>query len=314
MSLALCRRAVCLAVALVAFAVTATHALGDGQAPCCPDGDVWVVSTRRLPWICGLPNRAEFDVERRVGGRWERATVEDLLDDPTRPLVFFIHGNLYESWEAKSQGVVISRQLDAACPKTARTVVFSWPSQQRGRLIESSRDNYRRASADGHYLAALLGRVPASQPVALIGYSLGALIASEALNDLATMPEASAETPWSLRQSRTHLVLVAPAIRCDSLAPRGVYGAATSAVQRVTLVINSRDLALRMFPHLDRETDSQALGVVGMSRRWLPAGVEYSATDASPVVGARHALPKYLESPSLMRRIATGAVAGLAAE
>jgi len=314
MSLTLCRRTISLSAALLVFTITAAHAMADGPSPCCPGDDVWMVSTRRLPWICGLPKRAEFDVERCVGGRWERADVDDLLDDPTRPLVFFIHGNRYESWEAKSQGVALSRQLDASCPKTVRTVVFSWPSQQRGRLIESSRDSYRRASADGHYLAALLGRVPTSQPVALIGYSLGALIASEALNDLATLPEASVEAPWSLRQSRTHLVLVAPAMRCDSLAPRGAYGAATSAVQRLTLVINSRDLALRMFPHLDREDDSDALGVVGMSRRWLPAGLEYSATDASSVVGVRHALPEYLESPSLMRRIATGAVAGLAAE
>lgn len=301
------------AVAMLALAISGIGtAAAAAPAASCPDADVWVVSTRRLPWICGLPAHAEFDVERRIAGRWERADVADLFEDPTRPLVFFIHGNRYESWEAKSQGVSLARHLDATCPSAVRTVVFSWPSQQRGRLVESSRDNYRRASADGHYLAAVLGRVPESQPVALIGYSLGALIAAEALNDLVTVPEASRETPWAMRPSRTHLVLVAPAMRCDALAPRGAYRSATSAVQKLTLVINSRDLALRMFPHLDRETDSQALGVVGMSRRWVPAGVEYSATDASPVVGARHALPEYLQSPSLMRRIAAGAVAGLA--
>jgi esterase/lipase superfamily enzyme len=280
----------------------------------CPAGDVWMVSTRRLPEICGLPDHAEFDVERRIDGRWERASLDELLDDPSRPLVFFIHGNRYESTEAKSQGVSIARRLDATCQAPVRTVVFSWPSQQRGRLIESSRDNYRRASADGHYLAWLLGRVPSSQPVALIGYSLGGLIAAEALDDLATSPAAVAGAPWTAREGRTHLVLVAPAMRCDALAPRGVYGSATSAVHRLTLVINSRDIALRMFPHLDRSTDADALGVSGMSRRWVPAGVEFSSTDAAPVVGLRHALPEYLQSPTLMRRIATGAVAGLAAE
>lgn len=303
-----------LAVAAPASAVGFGHHARPAVSTPCSAGDVWMVSTRRLPGICRLPGQVEFDVERRVAGRWERADLADLLDDPSRPLAIFIHGNRYESAEAKEQGVTLARGLDAAALAPVRTVVFSWPSQQRGRLIESSRDNYRRATADGHYLAWLLGRVPPSQPVALIGYSLGGLIATEALNDLVTVPEAAAESPWTAREGRTHLVLVAPAMRCDSLAPRGAYAAATSAVHRLTLVINSRDLALRMFPHLDRETGSQALGVVGMSRRWVPAGIEYTATDAAPVVGVRHALPEYMRSPSLLRRIAAGAVADLSAE
>jgi len=280
----------------------------------CVDPDVWSVSTRCLPRICHPVTDADFLVERRnTPGCWSRAAIEELAATD-RPLVFFIHGNRYDSAEAKSQGVSIARRLATTCPAPVRTVVFSWPSQQRGRLVESSRESYRRASADGHYLAWLLGRVPSSQPVALIGYSLGALIAAEALDDLATAPEATAGTPWTSREGRTHLVLVAPAMRCDALAPRGAYGSATSGVQRLTLVINSRDIALRMFPHLDKQTNLEALGVAGMSRRWVPAGVEFTATDAAPVVGLRHALPEYLQSPSLMRRIASGAVAGLAGE
>lgn len=311
-----------LVVAAACLAVTASTACAAGfghharpaTTTACPAGDVWMVSTRRLPGICRLPGHVEFDVERRVAGRWERADLSDLFDDPSRPLAIFIHGNRYESAEAKEQGMTLARGLDAASPVPVRTVVFSWPSQQQGRLIESSRDNYRRASADGHYLAWLLGRVPPSQPVALIGYSLGGLIATEALNDLVTVPAAAAESPWAAREGRTHLVLVAPAMRCDSLSPRGAYAAATTAVHRLTLVVNSRDLALRMFPHLDRATDAQALGVVGMSRRWVPAGVEYTATDAAPVVGIKHALPEYLRSPALLRRISTGAVTDLSAE
>jgi esterase/lipase superfamily enzyme len=299
---------------LVAAAASAVVGLAVVASAGCPTGDVWTVSTRRLPGVCGLPTHVEYDVERRIAGRWERADVAELLADSSLPLVVFIHGNRYEASEAKSQGVVVARQLEATCPTPVRTVVFSWPSQQRGRLIESSRDNYRRASADGHYLAWLLGRVPSSQPVAIIGYSLGGLIAAEALNDLVTRPEASTEGPWATRTGRTHLVLVAPAMRCDALAPRGAYAAATGGIRRLTLVINSRDLALRMFPHLDRQSDADALGVAGMSRRWLPAHVEFAATDAAAVVGLRHALPEYLESPGLMRRIASGAVAGLGGE
>lgn len=309
------------AVAALVAAVSATYPAAAAQAAwpapgavACCEADVWVVSTRRLPGICGLPTHVEFDVERLVGGRWSPAGIDDLMDDPSRPLVFFIHGNRYEPGEAKSQGLTLARRLNAASRVPVRTVVFSWPSQQQGRLIESSRDSYRRASADGHYLAWLLGRVPSTQPVALIGYSFGGLVAAEALDDLATVPEATTGAPWVGRAGRTHLVLVAPAMRCDALAPRGAYGAATTGVHRLTLVINSRDIALRMLPHLDRATKADALGVSGMSRRWVPAGVEFSTTDAAPVVGLRHALPEYLQAPSLMRRITAGAVTGLADE
>ncbi|MFM8734765.1 MAG: alpha/beta fold hydrolase [Pirellulales bacterium] len=276
------------------------------------DDDVWSVSTRRLPGICGLPDHADVEVERRVAGRWQPADVADLLSEPGRPFVVFIHGNRYESSEAKSQGVSIARQIAAASTAVSpRTVIFSWPSQQRGRLIASSRENYRRSSADGHYLAWLLGRVSPEQPVAIIGYSLGAVVAAEALSDLVAAPAESPVAGWASRPGRTHLVLVVPAMRADALAPRGQFGGATIGINRLTLVTNSRDLALRMFPHLDRESNSDALGVVGMSRRVVPAHVEFSAADAAPVVGPRHALPEYFRSASLMRRIAAGAVAGL---
>ena len=51
-----------------------------------------------------------------------------------------------------------------------------------------------------------------------------------------------------------------------------------------------------------------------MPRRWLPGGVEFAATDAAGLVGRKHAFPLYLESASLARRIASGAVGGLTDE
>ncbi len=286
-----------------------------GEVACaCPDVDVWSVNTRCLPCIDHMPDHADPEIEQRVNGCWEPSNLEALLDDPSRPLVIFIHGNRYKDSEAKAHGVTLARRLEPCGGRSARMVVLSWPSDQQGRLIPSSRSSYRRASTDGHYLAWLLSRVPSTQPVGIIGYSFGALVAAEALDDVATTPPADGAVPWVLRDGRTNLVLVAPALRCDAISPRGAYAAATSAVHRLTLVINSRDLALRMFPHLDKEAHSEALGAVGMPVRWLPDGVEYASTDAAPVVGTRHALPEYLRSKTLLHRIATGAVVGLTVE
>ena len=120
------------------------------------EDDVWVVSTRRLPDISRLPTHVTFDVERLVPdvacSRWMPSDLPSLLEEPQRPLVIFIHGNRYEPHDAKAQGIMLARRL-AACGSSAaapRTVVFSWPSEQQGRLIASSRENYRRSYADGH--------------------------------------------------------------------------------------------------------------------------------------------------------------------
>lgn len=301
-----------------AAAEAAAGAADPAACLACPEPDVWVVSTRRLPSICRLPAQASFDVEKRCGGAWQASSAEELLADADRPLVIFIHGNRYEQADAKAQGVVLARRLWGACPQgiPPRVVVFSWPSQQQGRLIPSSRNNFRRSFVDGHYLARLLGQVDPAQPVALVGYSFGGTIAVGAIEDLvqADGDPSAALNPWVGRPGRTHLVLVAPAVRHDALSPRGLFAPAAAGIDRLTLLINSSDLALKMFPHLEPGGKIDALGSVGMPRRWLPGGVEYSATDAAAIVGKRHAFPLYLESAALSRRIAAGAIDGLAAD
>ena len=289
---------------------------GDDDA--CRAADVWSVSTRRLPGICRLPDAADLAVERCIDpdrGRWERSDLANLLADPARPLLVFIHGNRYEAGEAKGQGVLLARHCTAGCPGGARprVVIFSWPSAQQGILLKDGRAKYERAYADGHYLAWFLGQVAPERPVAIVAYSFGALITLEALEDLVAA-ERSGRTdilPWTRRAGRTHLVFVAPAVRCDALAPRGPYAETRACFDRLTLVINSRDDALKFFPWIDRDIRADALGRVGMPRRWAE-GAEFIATDAAGIVGKQHGLPLYLASPTLSRRIATGALDALA--
>lgn len=297
-----------------------SRALGraaSGNEDCC-EPDLWLVSTRRLPAICALPTAPALHVERRIAGCWERSDMAALLGDDSRPLLIFIHGNRYEAGSAKSQGLLLARHVAACCPAgpSPRTLIFSWPSEQQGILLKDGRAKYDRAFVDAHYLAWLLGQVPPEQPLAIVAYSFGALIAAEATEDLAEANRSGRPDiqPWSTRPGRTHVVFVAPAVRCDALAPRGPYRELLEGLERLTLVINSRDDALKFFPLLDRDVRADALGYVGMPRRWLGDGIDYSATDAAGIVGRNHGLPLYLASPALTRRIARGAVEGLADE
>jgi len=297
----------------VAGAVTCAAAEAPRAAP-----DVWVASSRRLPGICRMPRHADLRVERLCGGacgRWERADVADLLAARDRPLVVFVHGNRYAPHEAKIQGLRLARVLAASCPDAGpvQTLIFSWPSEQDGRLLRDARAKYDRAHADGHYLAWLLGHVDPERPVAIVGYSYGAVVGLEALRDLVTASRAGAAEvdDWADRPGRTHLVLVAPAVRCDALAPRGPYRDSLACIDRLTLVANSSDAALRFFPCVDRCLRTEALGVTAMPRGWLPADVDYRAVDAADVVGVEHRLPPYLDCRAIAGRIAAGAVADL---
>jgi len=286
--------------------------------PACGSLDLWVASTRRLPDICRPPVGAALAIERLSGepcpGRWERATLSELLADSAQPLVIFVHGNRYEPADAKAQGFRLARRLAAHAPAEAapRVLIFSWPSQQQGLLLKDGRRKLERAYADGHYLAWLLGKLEPERPLALVGYSFGALVAAEALDDVSKA--APAGVPWAERPGRTNVVFVAPAVRQDALAPRGLYRGALAGIDRFTLLINSRDEALRFFPLLERDLRKDALGFVGMPAGWLPAGVEYAASDAAAIVGKVHSMRRYLESRSLADRIAAGALAGLAGE
>jgi esterase/lipase superfamily enzyme len=298
----------------------------DGNCSDCPTGacraelDVWVASTRRLPGICRVPEQADLAIERLTGSsscrRWEGANLDALLAEPWRPLVFFIHGNRYEPADAKTQGLELASRMSHchSCSATPRVVILSWPSQKQGLLLKDGRRKYDRAYADGHYLAWLLGRVHPEQPVAIIGYSFGALVAAEALDGVAHQANDESTIRWADRPGRTHLVFIAPALRCDALAPRGTFRESIAGVDRFTLLINSRDEALRFFPLLEPHVRSPALGYVGMPRRWLPAEVEYTAVDASSFVGKMHTMRRYLDSQPLAERITSGALTGLAGE
>jgi esterase/lipase superfamily enzyme len=283
------------------------------------DDDVWVVSTRRLPDISRLPSHVTYDVERLVPdaacSRWIRSDLPSLLDDPQRPLLIFIHGNRYDSADAKSQGLLLARRLAACHPNApaARTVIFSWPSSREGHLLRDSRAKYERSMTEGHYLAWLLGQAEPTRPVAVVAYSYGGLIALEALDHLVGAQRSGRDSlqPWMDRPARMHLVLVASAVRQDALAPCGEYRKVLRCIDRLTLLNNTRDQALRFFEFVDPDLGTEALGHENMPARWMPPEVEFVQVDAAPIVGKSHRFPPYLDSPSLRKRLASGALDGL---
>ncbi|MFM7035659.1 MAG: alpha/beta hydrolase [Planctomycetia bacterium] len=290
--------------------------------------DVWLVSTRRLPSTRCVPLAPGMTVERFVDqgcggrctrGRWEQADMESLFgtDDHGRlkPILIFIHGNRYEGYEARQQGLLLARHCAAACPNAGpvRTVIYSWPSEKDGILLKDGRAKLSRAYSEGRYLAWLLGQIDPSRPVGIVGYSFGALITLEALGDLVDAEDRGRSDlqPWRGRPAQTNLMFIAAAVRCDAFAPRGPYRETLECVDRVSLIVNPRDKALNFFPILSTTTQMEALGHTSMPRHWMPEHVEFSAIDAQSIIGKKHGLPLYLASPSLTKHLCAGATCGL---
>ena len=278
--------------------------------------DVWSVITRGLPAIGRMPDDARIGVERLDDrGCWRRSELDRLLENPGQPLLVFIHGNRYDHASAREQGLLLSARTRALCPEAAdaRTVIFSWPSDQQGILLRDSRAKYERAVTEGHYLAWLLSKVEPDRPVAIVGYSYGSLIALEALEDLVHAQWTGRDDvqPWIDRTAPLHLVLVAAAVRHDALAPRGPFRETLPCVDRLTVLYNSSDVALSFFEYVDRSLRTEALGHEGMPPSWVPCGIGFSQVDAARVVGRGHRFKSYLASPDLMRRICSGAGEGL---
>lgn len=305
---------------LAAAAATIVAAVLSPRAVRGDELDVWAVSTRRLPATCAVPTAPDATVERFICGadgdrcgRWIAADVATLLADG-KPLVVFIHGNRYSPAEAKQQGLVLAKRCVKATGATSvRTVIYSWPSMQQGILLKDVRAKYDRTFTEGRYLAWLLGQVEPTRDVSIVGYSFGAQITLEALEALVAAEEAGRGDlqPWRDRPGQTNLVFIVPAVRCDALAPRGPYRHAVECVDDVSIIINSRDDALKFFPLIDRDTSLAALGRTGMPRQWIPAHVGFSAVDAHRAIGKQHGLPQYLQSPTLTKRLCSAAMCGL---
>ena len=226
--------------------------------------------------------------------------------------VIVIHGNLADQRTALEQGTavcqrleLIQRQRGIATP--FRLIIWKWPSEKTFKGVRpDSQFKASLADANGTRLAALLSRLPAESPVAMIGFSFGARTAGSALELLAGgTVQGTALPSEQLAASASHryrLLLLASAANYGDFGVGGKYALGTRLLSNLWEVYNPTDKALKFYPLLYKGSRATAMGVSPMNGAALPENLRGRAWSVNAsYLGPEHDFYQQLSAIGLER-------------
>ena len=279
-------------------------------AESCVD-DVWLINARRgLPSCCSM-EPMPLPVEQYIGPcHWERRTLADVFTSTDHPqgTIVYVHGNRVSSSLARSEGVKIYRTLrQQACGQGSfRLIIFSWPSDQIHGQLQDVRVKAARTAPAAYVLSQVLTQLPADEPVGLVGYSFGSRIITGSLHLLAGGQVGcfSLGDAEKVPRPNNRVVLIASAVHSHWLGAGQCHGLAITQIDRLLLLNNSCDSALKRYRHIERCSNPSALGYVGLNEhRLLEHGAAIEQVNACCTVGRSHSLSNYLCNSNLMSRV-----------
>lgn len=236
-----------------------------------PGDQLWLVSTRCMGCAAGNAEPALSIQRYDEATGWQVATLKDFLatDNPAIPTDVYVHGNFVYADDAVSNGMTVYRQLtgNAREDRAVRFVIWSWPTDEpRRHRVEAIREHSYRADTDAWYLGWFLGQINHRVPLGLAGYSFGARVVTGAVHLLGSGNLLGMQLPAEeLSDHRTiRVVLLAAAEDCNWLSPRAANSTALAQIEKMLMLNNSCDDALRLYPHLDRCSRCEALGYIGL--------------------------------------------------
>lgn len=267
----------------------------------------WLINTRSISSsTCRMNlNEPNFRIERLDRcGRRQASSLEDYLSsmDSNRPRIIYIHGNRRDAPTAISQGLFVYRQLASNRPSDQPFdwVIWSWPSDAGSILLLDVREKAKRTNAQGLYAAWLLREHHLrAQPTGMIGFSFGARVVSGALHALAggSIAGRTIGTP-PIRGADIDVGFLAPAVDSTWMMSRGHHGLATQNTNRLVVLYNQRDFALKYFKLISRVPGSEALGYTGprcFAPRYDGTQLPIRSRDCSTTVGNHHSEKRYYE-------------------
>jgi pimeloyl-ACP methyl ester carboxylesterase len=291
--------------------------------------EVWEVSTRHLTCDFNAADAGDprFEVFRSEAcGVWYSSSMEELIGGGrvgtsgpgaiAEPLtIVYTHGNWMTRENARSRAHFIANHMECQGGPAFRLIMLSWPSQRERKPVRDILENTECTDTQSIYLGILLRRLGGSQQMSLFGFSLGGRVTTGALHlyEGGCLNGRYLECAQPLQPDRRfRLSLAAPAVDRTWLTPQGRHGLATTHVERIVNLYNSRDPVLRRFRFVDALTRPIAAGYAGLDNAGDPRStaplvgmdrlVQY---DCSSTLGKTHDERSYFQKcPSFTLAIA----------
>lgn len=270
------------------------------------EDQVLLISTRQLGTRCDPEQMLDgLECRERVADdnatKWRTIRFEEIAQND-RPTLFYIHGNRVGRGRDKTEGLAVYQRLAQhhAGEGPIRYVIWSWPSDQIRRPVLDYKVKAARTRPVGWQLAWAIDQLPAETPLALVGYSYGARIATGALHLLAGGALGELKLGDPRPRPPVHAALIAAAEDAAWIRPGGFHGRALSQIDRLVLLTNRLDPAMRFY-HLGFGRDVQPLGYTGLVAG-RPQGKVWSV-DLTEQLGRTHALGSYLRAKEVVARV-----------
>jgi hypothetical protein len=274
---------------------------------------VWRIRTHDLEDPGPEVRIDSLDIQRSANGDWQVASADALRREAAqRTTLFYVHGNRGADALAVARGAELARQL-AARPRTEpfQLVIWSWPSAKTFRGRRDFLHKSERTDTEAWYLAGFLQSFPPEAKVSLLGYSYGARVVTGAAHWLAggrfedrELPHRGASLDDSRITPRLRVVLAAPAMHWHWLGADSVHNRALDTIDRLTILYNPSDPALRWFKLIYPCERPQALGRVGISAELLgAAAARVEQWNVEPAVGRVHDEELILRSAEIIELV-----------
>lgn len=237
--------------------------------------------------------------------------------DPSVSTVIFVHGNRLTSWDAKCEGLATYRRIvRQSDEKPIRFVIFSWPSAEISGPLKDVRVKAARTRPAGCQLAWFVDQLPAETQITMVGFSFGARIITGSLHilgggSLGSMSIGELQHP---NRQPVNAVLLAAALNSDWLCPGHCHGRAMTVVNRMVLVNNCEDRAMKFYHFSSTSGRPQALGLCGPTCIDAAGAAKVVELNVSRYVGTEHDVFCYLSAPGVTSEISelAGANGGMA--
>lgn len=229
-------------------------------------GELWMVSTRALCSAQGSTLDTLDVWKLGPDGCWVRTRADEFLSTagPAVPITLFLHGNRADFARSIEMGWQVYNRLSCeAGDRPFRLLIWSWPSDRIQGVRRDAEAKICRSDDEAQLLAMFLNRLRSDARLNLFGYSLGARIATGALELLAGGQVAGHVLADRRDAPRTPVraMLVAAAEDADSFTPGQCHGLAFDKLERALVAYNPCDRALRFYPRVSG--GASALGYVG---------------------------------------------------